>query len=143
MPPCPSLMDSDAANRRRWRSFRVEKVQRIASSTGRGYLVIITASCQKLKNPFPDRPDYQPNRAPKRPNATVNKFRILRKGPLVEIGPRSVFANSVVIRSIFSTCNALGQDGLPTLPDVPPSVCYPSGRHRQRRRPKPGGQRNL
>src|SRR5271157_1621670 len=53
--------------------------------------------------------------------------------PLVEIGPRSVFANSVVIRSIFSTCNALGQDGLPTLPDVPPSVCYPSGRHRQRR----------
>src|SRR5208337_3684676 len=77
MPPCPSLMDSDAANRRRWRSFRVEKVQRIASSTGRGYLVIITASCQKLKNPFPDCPDYQPNGAPKRPNATVNKFRIL------------------------------------------------------------------
>src|SRR5208283_3591907 len=32
---------------------------------------------QKLKNPFPDRPDYQPNRAPKRPHATVNKFRIL------------------------------------------------------------------
>ena len=30
-----------------------------------------------------------------------------------------------------------------TLPDVPPSVCYPSGRHRQRRGPKPGGQRNL
>src|SRR5271165_6634526 len=29
------------------------------------------------KNPFPDRPDYQPNRAPKRPHATVNKFRIL------------------------------------------------------------------
>src|SRR5208337_4439778 len=28
--------------------------------------------------PFPDRPDYQPNRAPKRPNATVNKFCILR-----------------------------------------------------------------
>ena len=27
-----------------------------------GYLVIITASYQKLKNPFPDRPDYQPNR---------------------------------------------------------------------------------
>src|SRR5208337_4979961 len=49
----------------------------IASSTGRGYLVIITASCQKLKNPFLDRPDYQPNRAPKRPNATVNKFRFL------------------------------------------------------------------
>src|SRR5208337_4561399 len=81
MPPCPSLMDSDAANRRRWRSFRVEKVQRIASSTGRGYLVIITASCQKLKNPFPDRPDYQPNRAPKRPNATVNKFCILTAMP--------------------------------------------------------------
>src|SRR5512135_1732666 len=35
------------------------------------------------------------------------------------------------------------QGGLPTLPDVPPSVCYPSGRHRQRRGPKPGGQRNL
>src|SRR5215471_16273355 len=30
-----------------------------------------------------------------------------------------------------------------TLPDVPPSVCYPSGRHRQRRGPEPGGQRNL
>ena len=56
---------------------------------------------------------------------------------------RRVFGNSRVIRSIFSTCNALGQDGLPTLPDVPPSVCYPSGRHRQRSRPKPGGQRNL
>jgi len=55
----------------------------------------------------------------------------------------TIFGNSAVIRSIFSTCNALGQDGLPTLPDVPPSVCYPSGRHRQRRRPKPGGQRNL
>src|SRR5208337_217616 len=66
-----------------------------------------------------------------------------RERPIVEIGPRSVFGNSAVIRSIFSTCNALGQDGLPTLPDVPPSVCYPSGRHRQRRRPKPGGQRNL
>jgi hypothetical protein len=65
------------------------------------------------------------------------------EGPLVEIGPRSVFANSVVIRSIFSICNALRQGGLLTLPDVPPSVCYPSGRHRQRRRPKPGGQRNL
>src|SRR5208283_5567257 len=36
-------------------------------------------------------------------------------GPFHEIGPRSVFANSVVIRSIFSACNALGQDGLPTL----------------------------
>src|SRR5208282_5003752 len=48
--------------------------------TGRGYLVIITASCQKLKNPFPDCPDYQPNGAPKRPNATVNKFRILSGG---------------------------------------------------------------
>src|SRR5271157_1182867 len=65
------------------------------------------------------------------------------EGSLVEFGSRSVFANSVGIRSIFSTCNALGQDGLQTLPDVPPSVCYPSGRHRQRRRPKPGGQRNL
>jgi hypothetical protein len=30
-----------------------------------------------------------------------------------------------------------------TLPDVPPSVCYLSGRRRQRRGPKPGGQRNL
>jgi len=44
-------------------------------------LVIITASCQKLKNPFLDRPDYQPNRAPKRPNATVNKFRFLSLPP--------------------------------------------------------------
>src|SRR3954470_23669697 len=35
------------------------------------------------------------------------------------------------------------QGGLPTLPDVPPSVCYPGGRHRQRQGPKPGGQRNL
>ena len=65
------------------------------------------------------------------------------RGPLVEIGPRSVFSNSAVNRSIFSICNALHQGGLLTLPDVPPSVCYPSGRHRQRRRPKPGGQRNL
>ena len=47
------------------------------------------------------------------------------------------------IRSIFSICNALRQGGLLTLPDVPPSVCHPSGRHRQRRGPKPGGQRNL
>ena len=47
------------------------------------------------------------------------------------------------IRSIFSICNALCQGGLLTLPDVPPSVCYPSRRHRQRRGPKPGGQRNL
>ncbi|MGA2703757.1 MAG: hypothetical protein ABSH35_22000, partial [Isosphaeraceae bacterium] len=54
-------------------------------------LVIITASCQKLKNPFLDRPDYQPNRAPKRPNATVNKFRFLRanRGDLADAaGPR-------------------------------------------------------
>src|SRR4051812_17928761 len=35
------------------------------------------------------------------------------------------------------------QGGVATLPDVPPSVCYPSGRRRQRRGPKPGGQRNL
>src|SRR5262249_35698176 len=35
------------------------------------------------------------------------------------------------------------QGGVLTLPDVPPSVGYPSGRHRQRRGPKPGGQRNL
>ena len=49
----------------------------------------------------------------------------------------------VVIRSIFSTCNALCQGGLLTLLDVPPSVCYPSGRRWQRRGPKPGGQRNL
>jgi hypothetical protein len=47
------------------------------------------------------------------------------------------------IRSIFSICNALCQGGLLTLPDVPPSVCYPSGRHWQRWGPKPGGQRNL
>src|SRR5208337_2112289 len=49
----------------------------------------------------------------------------------------------VVIRSIFSTCNALCQGGLLTLLDVPPSVCYPSGRRWQGRGPKPGGQRNL
>ena len=30
-----------------------------------------------------------------------------------------------------------------TLPDVPPSVCYPSGRHWQPHRPKPGGQPSL
>ena len=30
-----------------------------------------------------------------------------------------------------------------TLPDVPPSVYYPSGRRWQQRRPKPGGQRSL
>jgi len=53
---------------------------------------------------------------------------------------RAIFA---VTRSIFSTCNALCKGGLLTLPDVPPSVCYSSGRHRQRRGPKPGGQRNL
>ena len=29
------------------------------------------------KNPFPGSPDYQPNRVPKSPNATVNKFCIL------------------------------------------------------------------
>jgi hypothetical protein len=49
----------------------------------------------------------------------------------------------IAIRSIFSICNALCQGGLLTLPDAPPSVCYPCGRHRQRRGPKPGGQRNL
>ncbi len=48
------------------------------------------------------------------------------------------------IPSIFSTCNALCQGGLLlTLLDVPPSVCYPSGRRWQRRGPKPGEQRNL
>src|SRR5205823_10875345 len=54
-----------------------------------------------------------------------------------------VSAAMLAIRCIFSICNALCQGGLLTLPDVPPSVCYPSGRHRQRRGPKPGGQRNL
>jgi len=49
----------------------------------------------------------------------------------------------VAIRSIFSTCNALCQGGLLTLLDVPPLVCYPSGRRWQRRGPKPGEQRNL
>ena len=49
----------------------------------------------------------------------------------------------VAIRSIFSTCNALCQGGLLTLLDVPPSICYPSGRRWQRRGPKPGEQRNL
>ena len=45
----------------------------------------------------------------------------------MEIGPRSLFANSVVIRSIFSTCTALSQDGLPTLPDVPHRSAIPAG----------------
>src|SRR5207248_10592160 len=49
----------------------------------------------------------------------------------------------VRFEGIFSTCNALRKGGLLTLPDVPPSVCYPSGRHWQRWGPKPGGQRNL
>jgi len=31
----------------------------------------------KTEHPFPNRPDYQPNRVPKRPNTTVNKFCIL------------------------------------------------------------------
>ena len=66
-----------------------------------------------------------------------------REGPIVEIGPRLFFVRLGAIRSIFLICNALCQGGLLTLPDVPPSVCYPSGRHRQRRGPKPGGQRNL
>jgi hypothetical protein len=58
--------------------------------------------------------------------------------------PSSLFFSPLrATRSIFSTCNALCQGGLPTLPDVPPLVCYPSGRRRQRRGPKPGGQRNL
>ena len=46
-------------------------------------------------------------------------------------------------RCVFWICNAICSGGLSPLPDVPPSVCYPSGRHRQRRRPKPGGQRSL
>jgi hypothetical protein len=46
-------------------------------------------------------------------------------------------------RCVFWICNATCSGGLSPLPDVPPSVCYPSGRHRQRRRPKPGGQRSL
>ena len=33
-------------------------------------------------------------------------------------------------RCVFWTCNALSAGGLLTLPDVPPSVCYPSGRLR-------------
>ena len=49
----------------------------------------------------------------------------------------------IAIRSIFSTCNALCQGGLLTLHDVPPSICYPSGRRWQWRGPKPGEQRNL
>src|SRR5271166_3797624 len=48
----------------------------------------------------------------------------------------------IAIRSIFSTCNALCQGGLLTLLDVPPSICYPSGRRWRRRGPKPGEQRN-
>ena len=43
---------------------------------------------------------------------------------------RRLQARIAVIRSILSTCNALCQGGLLTLPDVLPSVCYPSGPHR-------------
>ncbi len=50
---------------------------------------------------------------------------------------------AVASRCVFWICNANRSGGLSPLPDVPPSVCYPSGRHRQRRRPKPGGQRSL
>jgi hypothetical protein len=39
----------------------------------------------------------------------------------------TIFGNSGAIRSIFSTCNALDQGGLPTLPDV----CYRSGNQRR------------
>ena len=56
---------------------------------------------------------------------------------------RRLRARIAAIRSIFSTCNALCQGGLLTLPDVPPSVCYPSERHWQRWGSKPGGQRIL
>ena len=56
---------------------------------------------------------------------------------------RRLQARIAATRCIFSICNALCKGGLLTLPDVPPSVCYPSGRHRQRWGPKPGGQRNL
>ena len=42
---------------------------------------------------------------------------------------RRLQARIVAIRRIFSTCHALCKGGLLTLPDVPPSVCYPSGRH--------------
>ena len=42
---------------------------------------------------------------------------------------RRLQARIVAIRSIFSTCNALCKGGPLTLPDVPPSVCYPSGPH--------------
>jgi hypothetical protein len=49
----------------------------------------------------------------------------------------------VASRCVFWICNAIYSGGLSPLPDVPPSVCYPSGRHRQRSRPKPGGQRSL
>ena len=41
-------------------------------------------------------------------------------------------ARIAATRRIFSICNALCKGGLLTLPDVPPSVCYPSRRHRQR-----------
>ncbi len=64
-------------------------------------------------------------------------------GAGVVFGEECLFSPLRAIRSVFSICNALCKGGLLTLPDVPPSVCYPSGRHRQRRGPKPGGQRNL
>src|SRR5262249_37666103 len=49
----------------------------------------------------------------------------------------------VANRCVFWTCNAIQSGGLSPLPDVPPSVCYPNGRRRQRPRPKLGGQRSL
>jgi len=86
-------------------------------------LVIITASCQKLKNPFPDRPDYQPNRAPKRPNATVNKFRILTRTrgwgdpdrrPIFVVGlPRS--GTTLVEQILASHSEVYGAGELPDL----------------------------
>ena len=47
------------------------------------------------------------------------------------------------IRSVSSTCNALCQGGLLTLPDVLPAVPYRGVRRRQRRGAKPSGQRIL
>jgi integrase len=43
----------------------------------------------RAESPCPIRPDYQPNRVPRKPNTTVNKFRTLTGPP--RPGPDSVF----------------------------------------------------
>jgi len=72
-------------------------------------LVIITASCQKLKNPFLDRPDYQPNRAPKRPNATVNKFCILISDIIDAIGKIREYRTALITAAVTGEIDVRGE----------------------------------